>query len=186
MWDGYKEILSNHTTIYLVIGIVYGNPKHAGHFPYITVRQHLVQSFPLQLSSFLPPIMVILQVKETEPPKNCKLLVLSTGYNEDFFLLTYNPAPVYSPTLRTADADPGPYRAKGVTQIALHTLNPVLQGRHIQSQLHCPCKQLDPLMGSTDNTRPIFPFPLMIYPTGRCRILSSQRKVLPSQIYQIL
>jgi hypothetical protein len=76
MWDGQKNGNFHLPTICLVKCIVYGNPGHPGQVPYITVWQHLVDSPPPWLRPFLPPTLIILQVKETEPQNNCKPQVL--------------------------------------------------------------------------------------------------------------
>lgn len=51
-------------TVYLVKGIVYGNPRLSDQVPYFTIWQHLVKGSCSWLKPFLPPTLVVLQVKE--------------------------------------------------------------------------------------------------------------------------
>ena len=124
-----------------------------------------------------------LQFKLMELSKNLKPAVPSAP-EENSFLVPYHSILVHTHPLQMADAGPGPGEEVYII-LALFTQEPALQDRQILPQWHCPCEQLSlprppPKMGREDSTGHTSPFPLVIYTTGRYRIPSFQRNLLPS------
>lgn len=89
------------STIYLVKGIVYGNPGHSDQVhTSLSHTQHLVKSPSSWLKPFLLPTLVVLQVKEMESPNNHKPAVLTPiGSGGKLLPAPLSPYPGARPTL---------------------------------------------------------------------------------------